>query len=98
MSDTAAFEATVTNLFQGLTFNGFLACADKNSTHVPTKVGTSATHQEQVGPMKRHCPLRVDWPKLHIHPETTSRLAPLAKRGDNGVCGKTLPDQGRIAA
>jgi hypothetical protein len=40
MSDTAAFEATVTNLFQGLTFNGFFACADKNSTHVPTKVGT----------------------------------------------------------
>jgi hypothetical protein len=34
-------------------------------------------------PMIRYCPPRVDWSKLHIHPETTSRLAPLAKSGDN---------------
>jgi hypothetical protein len=33
--------------------------------------------------MIRYCPRRVDWSKLHIHPETTSRLAPLAKSGDN---------------
>jgi hypothetical protein len=34
--------------------------------------------------MKRYCPLRVDWPELHSHPVTTSRLAPSAKSGDNG--------------
>ena len=33
--------------------------------------------------MIRYCPLRVGWSKLHIHPETTSRLAPSAKSGDN---------------
>jgi hypothetical protein len=47
--------------------------------------------------MTRDCPLRIDWSKLHIHPEKTSRLAPLPKSGDNSEYGKTLPDQGRIA-
>jgi hypothetical protein len=41
VSDTAAFEPTVTNLFLGSCVQRFLCMRGQKSTHVPKKVGTS---------------------------------------------------------
>ena len=43
MSDTEAFEPTVTNLSLGSCVQRFLCMRGQKSTHVPKKVGTSAT-------------------------------------------------------